>query len=739
MLRRSGIAVLAAIAISLAGATAIRSAASSVAATDTLAQPRSATAFMLLTGERVVETKDASGRPQFAVTSGAVPVFIDQVGPTRYLVDATALPFMGRELDPSLFTDTSAAAAAGDGVAVVVDWRGKAAPAMSWLESQQTVAPGVTDGRITTASAPALRAALAQEARSSPDAWSGSLSGIDRISAQGATAAPHRQSPLFVQYTLTVKGVDATGLPDNGDLLFLLNTDNSSKYQTTFARWADGVIKLSVPNGHYSLLGQFVMRAASSPESPDGGGSGGVASLAMVVMDVTVVGDTTVTLDARTATSSVSVATPRPTESGGGSVDWQRIAAAAPEVLSVEFSWGIGLGFPPTHVSVTPTPAPKFGTQGWAVSYHLDAPPGIVSSYSYDLTFGATGAIRPNQHYRVESSQLASIATRYYSDVTNRVSGEFRIGQYNWQSFGVGWGTPFNAPAERTEYVLAVPNLVWSQEVADDWQDLAGMFMDSFHIFRRGEHTTADWGRGPSGPGVAVDTGVALENQFCPVCFEQNSLEFNVLPFADNPPGHVGSSNIGVPGVTETDTATLDRNGVTIFAGADPEVSVPVPAGPAHYALDYSVTMSAPWWTLSTSTTTAWTFSTPLSFAQLPKAGWLCFSLTTIGCKVVGLMFADYALPLNMLNQMPPGAVRFDIGIDHVLGAAIAVNQPTVSVSFDGGVTWRAAQVSRQGADGFSVSYVNPPGRGTASLRIHVTDADGGSLSQTIDNAYGIS
>jgi hypothetical protein len=739
MLRRSGIVVmLATIAIPIAGATAIPSAASSVAITGTLATPRSATAFTLVTGERVVETKTTSGRLQFAVTSGAVPVFIDQVGPTRYLVDATALPYMGRELAPSLFTDNSAAAAAADGVAVVVDWGGKAAPAMPWLESQQTVAPGVTDGRITTASAPLLRDALAQEAPKLPDAWSGSLSGIDLISAQGAVAAPHRQSPLFVQYTLTVKGVDATGLPDNGDLLFLLNTDNSSEYQTTFASWAGGVIKLSVPKGHYSLLGQFVMRAASSPDSADGG-SGGVASLAMVVMDVTVVGNTTVTLDARTATSTVSVTTPRPTESGGGSVDWQRIAAAAPEVLSVEFSWGIGVGFPPTHVSVTPTPAPKFGTQGWAVSYHLDAPPAVLPSYSYDLTFGATGAIRANQHYRVESSQLASIATRYYSDVANRISGEFRIGQYSWQSFGVGWGTPFNAPAERTEYVLAVPNLVWSQEVADDWQDLAGMFMDSFNIFRRGEHTTADWGRGPSGPAAAVNTGVALENQFCPVCFEQNSLEFNVLPFADNPPGHVGSSNIGVPGVTETDTTTLDRNGVTIFAGADPEVSVPVPAGPAHNTLDYSVTMSAPWWTLSTASTTAWTFSTPQSFAQLPRTGWLCFSLATIGCKVVGLMFADYALPLNMLNQMPPGPVRFDLGIDHVLGAVIAVNQPTVSVSFDGGVTWRAAQVSRQGADGFSVSYENPPGRGTASLRIHVTDADGGSLSQTIDNAYGIS
>jgi sulfate adenylyltransferase subunit 1 (EFTu-like GTPase family) len=51
---------------------------------------------------------------------------------------------------------------------------------------------------------------------------------------------------------------------------------------------------------------------------------------------------------------------------------------------------------------------------------------------------------------------------------------------------------------------------------------------------------------------------------------------------------------------------------------------------------------------------------------------------------------------------------------------------------------WTAAHVAANPAGGFTVSYTNLPGASTASLRIHVVDADGGVLDQTIINAYAI-
>jgi hypothetical protein len=685
--------------------------------------------FTLITGERVLETSDAAGRTQFSVVSGGgadAPVFVYRIGTARYFIDSEALRFVGRELDPALFDGALTAGGTRSGIPVVVHWRGASAPSMPWLVDRHAVAAGVTRGVVTASSGAVFRAALAREPASSRGSWTGPLSGVDHIGPASGVTTPPRESPLFKQFTLTIDGINSAGHPDTGDALIIVNTDNASKF-SNFAVWDAGVIKLSVPTGHYSLFGQFIHFAKS-----------GAASLSLVVMDVTVQGNTTAAMDARTATSQVSVATPRATSSGSGNVLWQRIDALDTGGVAAGVSWSIGLGSPPFRVYVSPSPAPQVGTQGWVVSFHLDSSPAALLPYTYDLQFGSVGAILAVQRYTVAASQLASIDTRYFSDVPNRLTGEIRSAFFPWQVFGGGIFDTFAAPSRRTEYVMALSDLVWSQAVVEDLNDFAGFFTDSNRLFRPGERATAEWGRAPSGPGVQVSTGAAAGLQTCPVCLENNTLEFNIYPFADSPPGHVGVPNTGAPGVTETDTATLTRDGVTIASGSDPVGPIPVPSGPAHYVVTYHVSMSAPWWTLSTATSTTWHFSTPQSLAGTPPAGWTCFSGLSARCSVVGLMFPDYQLPVGLLNQMPAGAVSFHLGIEHVLGAAIPIGQASVSVSFDGGVTWHGAQVSPHGG-GFTVVYQNPPGPGDASLRLHVTDANGGVLDQTIINAYAIS
>jgi hypothetical protein len=717
VIRSRTVLTLAAVGATLAASALGSAHAAAVSAFHAANQTSTSTELTLITGERVLETQDAAGQTRFTVASQGAAVFMDAFGTTRYFVDADALPFMGSELDPSLFDTASSSGS----FAVTVAWHGAAAPAMPWLVGARTVAPGVTDGTITASSSSAFRAALA----AAGGTWSGALAGIDRISLAGATA-PVRQSPDFVQYTLTINGINAAGHPDTGDSVNVLNTDNAEKFNG-FGFWNKGIIKLSVPTGHYSLFGTFFATSKS-----------GAAVLDLVVINTVVKGNTTVTVDARAATSRVSVTTPLPTDSGSGNVVWQRTDADALGGASAGVSWSIGGGQPPFNVFVSPTPAPKVGTQAWDVSYHLDSAPAAPQVYTYDLNFGSQGAIAARQRYTVTSSQLASVTTAYYSDVENRASGESRLGLFAWQNFAVGSFDMFAAPEQRTEYVMAQPDLLWEQTVVEDFNDFAGFVQDSNLVFTGGEHTTANWGRTPSGPGVQVDTGAAFGEQLCPVCLEDNTLEFLIYPFGDNPPGHVGEPNTGAPGVTETDTTTLTRNGVTIASGTDPAGAIPVPAGAGHYSLSYDVAMSAPWWTLSTATSTIWDFSTPHALAGTPPPGWLCFSGMATGCNVVGLMFPDYELPLSLLNTTAAGPVSFHLGIDHVLGAAIAVTGATVSVSFDGGTSWHAASVSASGG-GFTVGYTVPSSAHTVSLQIHVTDADGGVLDQTIINAYGVS
>ena len=174
-----------------------------------------------------------------------------------------------------------------------------------------------------------------------------------------------------------------------------------------------------------------------------------------------------------------------------------------------------------------------------------------------------------------------------------------------------------------------------------------------------------------------------------------------------------------------------------ISSGQDPlGISVPVASVNGHYQLQYSVAMTAPWRTLSTQQTTTWSFSSPAATSAPVPSGWLCFSGTTTGCSVVALMLPDYQLPESDIGDVAAGPVTFQLGISHILGVHIAVTTAHVSVSFDGGTTWVAAHVTPSGADNYAVSYTNPSHAGTAAIRIHVTDADGGVLDQTIFNAY---
>jgi len=721
VIRSRTVLVLAAVTSTLA-ATALGTArvAAAPAFRATSAAPTS-TALTLITGERVLETQDASGHMRFSVESGGAPVIMDSFGSTRYLVDADALPFMGSELDPGLFSSTSATGS----FAVTVDWHGTVAPAMPWLAGAKTIAAGVTEGTITASSGAAFRAALAAEPASARGAWTGALAGIDHISLTGVTA-PIRQSPNFVQYTLTVKGINAAGQPDTGDSLDVINVDNALKF-VNFAFWEQGVVKLSVPTGHYSMFGEFFAVSKS-----------GAVTVSMVVVNAVVKANTTVTVDARTATSRISVATPLPTDADSGNVLWQRGDATGVGSLSTAIGWSYGGGSLPVNVFVTPSPAPTVGTQAWVVSYHLDSPAAAPQMYTYDLIFGSQGAIAAHQRRTVTNAQLAAVTTAYYSDVPDLASAESRLAFFPWQFFAFGTFDNVSPPEQRTEYVTALPDIVWEQTVIQDAEDFAGLVSDSPTTFTAGEHTTADWGRGPSGPSVPVNLSPAFGLQACPACLENNTLELNIYPFGDNPPGHVGTPNTGAYGVTETDTTTLTRNGVTIASGTDPAGAIPVPAGPGNYSLKYDVAMSASWWTLSTATSTTWDFSTPYAFAGAPPPGWVCFSGLATGCSVVGLMFPDYELPLSLLNTMSAGPVSFHLGIDHVLGAAIALKAATVSVSFNAGASWHAASVSAA-SGGFTVGYTVPSTATTVSFRIHVTDADGSVLDQTIINAYGVS
>ena len=103
--------------------------------------------------------------------------------------------------------------------------------------------------------------------------------------------------------SLRINAIDVDGSPAAAPFVVLVNMDDETLVDTV-VRVSDGVGTIDVPAGHYTVMGDF------GTYSPDGRP---IAEHGVLVNDFTV-SDTQheVTLDARLATSRITVATPRP-------------------------------------------------------------------------------------------------------------------------------------------------------------------------------------------------------------------------------------------------------------------------------------------------------------------------------------------------------------------------------------------------------------------------------------------
>ena len=224
-------------------------------------------------------------------------------------IPAAAVPFFGRGLDPSLFLVRSLLRAEHGGrLPVRLAWAGSRRPALPGVTITRAGA-GTAAGYLTAAGGRAFGAALARQAAADHGRAS---YGTDGLFAHGLSVtlagsrvlprAPRR--PRFVQHTLTVRATDLAGRPDNGDTVFVFNADNCNRFGDPFESsnvFRNGVTRFSVPAGHYWAFGDFL----SFDSFP-------LVDRVPILPQFTVSGNTTVSLDERSATSEVGFTTPRP-------------------------------------------------------------------------------------------------------------------------------------------------------------------------------------------------------------------------------------------------------------------------------------------------------------------------------------------------------------------------------------------------------------------------------------------
>jgi hypothetical protein len=85
-----------------------------------------------------------------------------------------------------------------------------------------------------------------------------------------------------------------------------------------------------------------------------------------------------------------------------------------------------------------------------------------------------------------------------------------------------------------------------------------------------------------------------------------------------------------------------------------------------------------------------------------------------------------------------PGSQLIGISVGHLqLASAPHITGVRAQVSFNGGVSWQPASVTRPGGGQFRAAFAGPAGAFVA-LRVTATDAAGGSITETILRAYKI-
>lgn len=691
------------------------------------------TQVRLVTGDLVTLSIDSSGRQTASVAPsgrhGVASIYRTfNIGHDLFVVPQSAAPYLGTTLDPSLFDVTRLAQHPKTSLSVHVTLRAGAESASLPGISLRADSATQASGRFTVAGARIFGDALARQA--SHDIAAGARSvgmfrSVAGVSSAGASSVSQATRPA-ASHTLTVKGIDWNGNPDNGDSVNVYNVDDLNLFATTLT-FSSGQAQATVPDGHYSLISFFFDFSSANIYE-------------VSVPQVTVSKDTTVTLDARDATSKISVSTPKPAPQPVFIVEWARTDANG---LASSYTFLASDAF---TFYVAPTKKkPSVGQMYQAVQIRAQSTGG-KKAYEYDAKFSNTGTIDADQSYVVKKGNVATIDTGIATDVSGQLALDGRFAAYPWESFLIVGDIQFSLPTSRTEYYSTGGGLTWERFEFTVWDPNNGIIQGDvespWEQLSAGVKRTEIFSGEPTHPRLfehAITWNPAIT--YCPACVTPTNLDAIVFPFSDNSQYHRGYPDSAASGLNETQSWSIKADKTVIGQGSGFfQASVPLDPDAKSYTLAYKTHRSSSSFTLSTDINTSWKVMTDAPQADLPD-GWVCSGSGDSDCTVLPLMTNDYDLGADLLGQVASGDRTGSVTIGHLVDAKVAVKKVAVSFSYDGGKTWTAATVKKGDNGEYSVAFTVPnKGQtdGFGAVKLSAKDAAGGSLKQTILRAFAV-
>ncbi|MGW6286767.1 S8 family serine peptidase [Streptomyces sp. NPDC055107] len=340
-----------------------------------------------------------------------------------------------------------------------------------------------------------------------------------------------------------------------------------------------------------------------------------------------------------------------------------------------------------------------------------------VSPFVYNLSFPETGQITSDRTYKVRDRKLGSVvATHESMGVAADFVDTLLVSRPYGATFGASSLAVVAAPGKRTEFYTA-GDTVWQKTLSSSFpwgEQMTG----NPRTYEAGRTMKEEWYRGLLVPGAPRDAeGAEL------LAGERQDNLIGVAPAFMTDSEHVGRQG----SFGDIGGMRLEREGRLVGSSGYPFGVFTVPAEDAAYELTLMTTKigsPAAVWKRSTRTETTWAFRSE----RKPD----------VASQGIPLLFPRYDVPSDGMKTVPAKNGQ-KIGLDATGHAGYTPAELTgakVSFSYDGGETWRTATTAQQaGRWTATVDHADATGK-SVTLRTELSDANGNSVVQTVNDAY---
>ncbi|MGW3661403.1 PA domain-containing protein, partial [Streptomyces sp. NPDC005151] len=341
-----------------------------------------------------------------------------------------------------------------------------------------------------------------------------------------------------------------------------------------------------------------------------------------------------------------------------------------------------------------------------------------VSPFVYNLAFPETGPVTSDRTYKVRDSKLGKTTATY--EAMGVAAGYIDLMNIT-RPYGGLYSNGFDTvavPGKRTEYYSA-GDTAWRHFLSSSFP--WGEFMvDQSRTYTEGMKRTENWYRGIPVPAAARDAEGKLQ-----LAAERQDNLIGVAPGFWSDSEHAGIQG----GFGDEGGMQLTSGGEVLGTSPYPMGVFTVPAGDAAYELTmYAGKYGYPAhvWKRSTQTKTTWKFRSERD--------------ENVYSQGIPLLFPGYDLESDGLKTLPAKDGQ-TIGLSvtghagYTPGKLVAAK---VSYSYDGGETWTQATTAQQGGRWTAtVNHAGADGK-PVTLKTELTDANGNSVIQTVNDAYAV-